>query len=370
MTSIISRRPTSTFISVAAQPDNLGDIEIRSIATNWLKSSDQRLVVYTGKMPPEYIESYSFRDTDQLISSAYKYQFLLVRDCIFTGANLFFSPGPQSFRKGKHPLVRLKANGKSLANLFNTVLAKMTGGKVISIGRSVRSDDAVYLKIERARFRLSDIYTVRDNVTSAYLNADLEQSPDLAFYRFRSNHLGPISKQYFTISLRGDSTIDTGTLEAIIRVVSLAGLVPVFVTQVKSDQDQHERFSRLFNLPHVGWPNNISFVEQRDRVNHLYSESRFVFSNRLHSLIFGCQQNAQPIVYRDRYFEKIESTLSWIFPLRTFATLDDLDSLESLMQANPNQCSIAPSAVKAKRLVDALEIRVRTLLSIYPEQFT
>jgi hypothetical protein len=48
-------RPSTIFYSLSAQPDNIGDIEIRKEVLSWIRESGREIVLFVGPMPQGYL---------------------------------------------------------------------------------------------------------------------------------------------------------------------------------------------------------------------------------------------------------------------------------------------------------------------------
>lgn len=306
--STVPRR--TVFYSVAAQWDNLGDIEIRNAALDWIRGTGSNVIAYSGSMPAAYVAAFDVDERVRFVTGAVHYQALLWSHLVRRRASIVFAPGPQAFKP------TLKAMGKSLINLLNVTAVRASGGAVLAAGRSLRGRGRLARRIEVAVVALFQLYVVRDTRSAAVLGQDLVNAPDLAF----AHDFGPTAssgtRTDVVISLRGDRPIDVDGLHAVVDVFKSAGLQPVFVTQVKRDDDQHRSLAATFGVSAVLWEDN-THTDQLERARNAYANAGAVLSNRLHALIFGIQHGAAPIAVLDKGSDKLESTLRPWVTLRT-----------------------------------------------------
>lgn len=315
--STVPRR--TVFYSVAAQWDNLGDIEIRNAALDWIRGTGSDVIAYSGSMPAAYVAAFDADDEQvRFVTGAAHYQALLWSHLLRRRASIVFAPGPQAFGP------RLKTMGKSLVNLLNVTAVRASGGAVLAAGRSLRGRGRLARRIEVAVVALFQLYVVRDTRSAAVLGQDLVNAPDLAF----AHDFGPAAdsgkRTDVIISLRGDRPIEVDGLRSVVEVLKAEGLRPVFVTQVKRDDDQHRSLAATFGVSAVLWEEH-SHTDQLKRARNAYANAGAVLSNRLHALIFGIQHGAAPIAVLDKGSDKLTSTLRPWVTLRT--TTPDFDGI-------------------------------------------
>lgn len=342
-------RSRKTFTSIAAQPDNLGDIEIRRTLLNWVIGDGGELVVFTGAMPQEYVEAFELPDSVELVSSSAQFERRLIGAALTRRANIAFAPGPQVLAPS------LRATAKSFANLLNIAAVRVTGGGAIAVGRSFRGSGKLTALVERANVRMLNIYVARDEVSAGVLGRPLRHAPDLAFAS--TNDTQPsASGTHVVLSFRSDRPIDLPGLKRLVERLSTEGLRPIVVTQVRRDDSQHAKLASELGIEFLSWTTQ-SYSEQFEAVNRIYSESVAVISNRLHALILGIQANALPVGLVDRGSDKLRSTLGpW-----TNAQFFDMEELnpdlmmEFIANSKSNRSILALQVVEARAVLSRLE---------------
>lgn len=320
---IISPKPSSyngriIYYSIAAQSENLGDLAIRKVVLDWLTETGLPMKIFVGHMPASYVEAFGLDNRNyQLYTSSFKFQLALVRDLLARRAHLVFAPGPQILggtASAQHSisLSNFLPLGKQTINLFNTLAVRATGGKTLSIGRSLRGYDRMSLLLERTRQRFTSIYCVRDTTSSRVLDRPLKTVPDVAF-QISLVPTADCPRPLMILSFRGDTTIEA---EAVKHAATLAmhnGLQPVLLTQVKTDARLHRQLSNELQIEHIDWGQR-THREQMLVVESTYNAAQVVISNRLHSLIFGARVGATPIAVSHEGNDKLHSTLAHIVP--------------------------------------------------------
>ncbi|TFC05570.1 polysaccharide pyruvyl transferase family protein [Cryobacterium adonitolivorans] len=306
-----SPRPRRTvFYSVAAQWDNLGDIEIRNAALGWIRATDSDVIAYAGSMPAAYLAAFDIDERVRFVTNPVRYQALLWQYLVRRRASIVFAPGPQVFGPSA------RAIGKSLINLANVAAVRTSGGAVLAVGRSLRGRGRLARRVEAAVVAMFQLYVVRDTRSAEVLGEDLASAPDLAFAHSFSDGTTVRGRTNVVISLRGDRPIAVDGLKAVVGHLRDKGLNPVLVTQVKRDDDQHRAIGDALDVPTVLWGNH-SHAEQLERARTAYAQAGAVLSNRLHALIFGIQHGASPIAVLDHASDKLTSTLRPWVDLRT-----------------------------------------------------
>ena len=345
------------FCSVAAQHDNLGDIEIRRNALRWFVESGAPIVIYTGKMPAEYIGAFDLDGDVRLISSALRYQTVLVARVLTRSASIAFAPGPQVFSNASRSLA------KSLVNMVNVRLVRLSGGRAIAVGRSLRGSGNLALRIQRRTVKLFDVYAVRDDRSSDVIGLPLEESPDLAFDH---NVTGAPwhDRKVVVFSFRSDRNINIDSLRAAVSSLQMDGYRVVFATQVLRDEAQHSSLASAVGAETYLWGDK-THKEQLEGLAQLYADARVVVSNRLHALLLGVQSGAVPIAATDEGSDKLSSTLKPWLDYRSLPT-SDLSSAadEALRISQPEYETFLTSRNFAKRRLDELKEKVLKVLAL------
>lgn len=307
------------YCSIAAQWDNLGDIEIRKVAVQWYAESGSSLVVYVGDMPESYIATFDLPAGTLIVRKSARYGMHLWRDIVRRRASIAFAPGPQVLSHN------FRSISKTILNMINVGGVKISGGKAVAVGRSLRGAGVVAINLERTLIRMFDIYTVRDDVSSGVVHRDLRRTPDLAFFGV-SSAVEAAKRSKVVMSFRGDRLVDSSQVKNLVGLIRESGHSPIFVSQVKRDDDQHAALAAAADAPAVLWGER-SHSAQLDEVERQYSNTHAVISNRLHALLMGLQHGALPIGVVDVGSDKLTSTLISEVPLIVCPT-NDLTSAE------------------------------------------
>ncbi len=260
-----------------------------------------QLVLLTHKMPPDYIDLFSFSDEVELISNPVRFQLRVLHSAFKGQADLVYAPGPHILKDS------LTGLAKTLLVLANIALIRSTGGVVQTAGRALRGSGRIAARLERKLVASSKLYVVRDAVSGSIAKANLSSAPDLAFGR----EIVPRTDKRLLIScsFRNDTPVNTATFGHVVRELKDSGFEVVLVSQVRRDDAQHERLAQEFDLRAFLWKSK-THSEQQDVVDSTYAASHAVISNRLHGLIFGITSGAVPVEYRIGSSDKIRSTLA------------------------------------------------------------
>lgn len=293
------------FGSIAAQHDNLGDIVIRRTALRAYLANGHEAVIFTGNMPPGYIDAFEFSERVSLTSNALKFQFCVLSHALTRRAHFIFAPGPHILSD------KWRSLAKSSALVLTVAAVRLTGGKVFVIGRSLRGSARISSLTERSIARMSTTYAVRDTASDAAVGTSLERVPDLAFA-----HMPAIERdqqrKLVGFSFRNDSQINVEALTALVDRCQSDGFRVVLVSQVQRDDEQHSRLAKLLSVEAVLWGKK-THLQQEEAVEKLYSQCQAVISNRLHALLLGAVAGAIPVEFRIGQSDKIQSTLKpWI----------------------------------------------------------
>ncbi len=325
----------TVFLSIAAQWDNLGDIEIRHVLVDWLRDAGLPLRVFAGTMPDGYVDAFGL-PAEMIERSSTAFQRDLWRAVATRRASIVFSPGPQGFG----PLGKLP---KTLVNLINVRLVRASGGGAVAVGRSLRGHGALARAIEQMLVNAFDLYVVRDIGSDDALGQPLRRAPDLAFFRAPGTPLPDITmpRTQVAFSFRSDRAVDEARVGDAVAFVRARGFSPVFVTQVLRDDARHVTLARRFGADLVEWGDR-SHLAQIARLRVCYARTHAVISNRLHGLLMGVGQGAVPVALEDGTANKLPSTIEPWLKLRRMPTA-------ALDLATPAMASLWDSPEEAQR---------------------
>lgn len=298
----MSALPRTVFLSISAQPDNLGDIAIRQVGLELIGGAP--IVAYAGGMPASYVEAFDFPPGTLVVTSRLNFMSFFLGHLVRRRAHFMFAPGPHVL---PHGIGHLKA----LATLLMVVVVRGTGGSVVSVGQSIRGNGAWGKRIQLALAQRCEVFATRDLESSRVLGAAVDQCPDLALGVSRTGRAG----DRVVLSFRGDRHLDDEWVAGLVRRLRDDGLNPVFVTQVERDDEQHRRWASQLGVDVVAWGDH-AHASQMARVHSAMAESVSVVSNRLHAVIFGLQVGATPVVVLRTNPDKVVTTLGDLMPLQ------------------------------------------------------
>ncbi|WP_166980726.1 polysaccharide pyruvyl transferase family protein [Paramicrobacterium fandaimingii] len=291
------------FYSIAAQPDNLGDVVIRKILLDWLDDSKRPMFILVSTMPESYVRAFSVPGSATLIRNPFHYQLRLIRALLVGRPSIVFAPGPQIIGYSG------RARAKSVVNAINSILVKLRRGQVLIVGRSYSGNKVIARSVERITARLADLCVVRDTGSLDTLALKRFVAPDLAYFKPSSGIGSSQDRPQVAVSLRGDKPASSGTLEWIKLFAASRGLSIILVTQVARDDAQHHNVASELGCDVVEWQSN-DYVAQLKRVENAYAHSAFVITDRLHAAILGARNGAIPICIVHPGVDKLPKTLS------------------------------------------------------------
>lgn len=345
-----SSRTRTTFLSVAAQPDNLGDAEIRAVAVEFAARAHARLHVYVGSMPDSYVRCVELPPEARRYTSALRFALSLLLHVARGGASLMLSPGPYVLPSGAK---RVRSWGLYVL----AVLLTRRGGALVSVGRALHAPRG-FSAAERRLAGLADVFTVRDHLSAEVFGRPVvDVVPDLGLSPDRSADAGP--KDRVVLSFRSDRDLPVDFLERLVASARSSGLEPVFVTQVMRDDAQHVDLGERLGVEVVEWGTR-AHDDQLARVRDAMSAAAWVVTDRLHSAIFGVQWGASPVAVVRSAPDKLVNCLDFVLPLPTLdPSVGEVD-LPWLDQSHHS--SVRRSVASARAEIDALALSVVSTL--------
>lgn len=288
-------QPTCVFYSVSAQEDNLGDIAIRLRMLDWLKESADSVIVYAGPMSEEYLQSFGFEETIDVVRSKSQVMFKLCRNLFRSRIFLVLPPGPSSFGGLRNSL-------RSLSTVAATLVLRASGGGVIQVGTAYRGGGPLSRRLQVFKTSLFQLCVVRD--TNSIASHRSINAPDLAFQDWESTE--KLERKRLTVSLRSDYEVDEKVLQQFKTIAADNGWTLTFVSQVRRDDIKHRELALKYSADVVSWEG--SHGAQFNRVKTVYAESVAMLSDRLHGLIFSSNMGALPIALVHPGNDKLTST--------------------------------------------------------------
>lgn len=297
----------TTYISLVAQHDNLGDLVIRQLSLDWASDLGEPVRALVNGSADDYVDSLVVPANASLSSSRALWYVALLRDSLLgRRPNLVYAAGPQKIRWNRETWL----NG--LLGVIAHFWLFVGRGKVAKIGRSLGDDSVVGGLLEAQLIRQSDYYSVRDSssaLTSASRFRNPRIAPDIAF---SYNYPQPIaaSRDLISFALRSADGINVEVIQDLVRRYSLEGFRCQVVVQVRSDSGLAESISAECGIPLVPWPRQTAPAGQLSRVLSAYSDSAAVVTNRLHAAVFAAGMGALPIAYEPSTTSKVSRTLA------------------------------------------------------------
>ncbi|MCP2047857.1 UNVERIFIED_ORG: hypothetical protein J3D58_001929 [Paenarthrobacter nicotinovorans] len=334
-------------ISIAAQSDNLGDIEIRRQLIQQFVKRGYDVAVFAGNMPKSYVEAFNLPAGTSIVSDPFSFQLAVLGTALRGRADLAYAPGPHILSDSPKPLA------KAASVLGLCLFVRLRGGSLSVIGRSLRGSGRLAVLLERALSSIATSYAMRDSASGSVLGRTADFMPDMAFLRNAS--IGETSslatRDIVSMSFRSDRKVNIEGLASLVHEVQTRGLKPVLITQVKRDDQIHVDLGKRLGVETVLWGTR-THAEQEEVVEHYYSRSHAVVSNRLHSLLFGVAHEAFPVALHEKNQNKIPTTLTpWV-------------QFDSLALENPDYAFLGRTEVDRKSLADSAKA-AGTILDAY-----
>lgn len=307
-------------LSVRAQEDNLGDIEIRQKLFQCIADTGIEIIGYRGDAGDAYMEPFlGYRNCTWFTSMAALQLQFLKRMLKRQRLHFFMAPGPSGFSS------KPKVLAKSLVNLVNIGLARLSGGSVHIVGRAYRGSGLSRV-IELAAIELANTVTVRDGLSNGRIGGRGRVLPDLAF---SGDAFDGGDRRYIAICVRGEPDLEESFFGPMVSGARLAGATPIFVTQVRRDDAWMRLIAERHGVRILEWTADTSHREQRERVESIYRASHAIVSNRLHGLIMGTMAGANPIPLISGGNTKLLPTLQVVFPDMAHVRADRLPSMQA-----------------------------------------
>mgnify|MGYP005989701123 CR=1 FL=1 len=295
------------FMSINAAPGNIGDIYIRRQVIRAFDREGVSGFLYAGKMPMSYRDAFDLSERWVMTSSYTKFLWRLgcsyaTRKCIFVMA-----PGPATLGRN------FASTLKHILVTFLILIGRITGNRILVLGRAVRAKSKFALFFERLIVRASDMYVVRDSTSSCLLNREkVRPGPDYAFTADLEPAKDTKRRIFASISLRHDRHVDAEALKKLVEMMRSERLVPRLVVQVREDQNTSSALAAMLGIDILDWNDSTPHSAQEKSILSAYGESAIVVSDRLHALIFGAIRGAIPIIVERHGEEKLHATLDTI----------------------------------------------------------
>lgn len=284
-----------TYMSVRTQFSNLGDLIINKVLLILLQDMSDEVYIDIAGVPDWYLKN--------LMAGLDHRKFKKVN-----GLALYYAIAKLSFKDGSNVLVlkpggymaskSLKVNVTRLLQGFILAVVRLFGNKVVRAPSSQQISRGVYKYIDQFRLRMVSTTFARDAESSknlSNLKCKTVQAPDLADF---------LTHEKYYSTVLGIARNDNGSREKIVfsfrerielnevefNSQELSKYEPFYVSQVFGDEMHVDYLN--FSLPVTTYDGSDSSIKE---IIRLYTESKYVISNRLHVLMLALVSGAIPI---------------------------------------------------------------------------
>lgn len=295
-------RKTRVFVILVGGYGNIGDALIRRRALEWVRGLGP-IEAYVGNAPKHWLEQMGIEGGDRVYDARSVASWIL---------RLLASKGPKVLVLDPgEALLTAKQAPKELGFLAMTALAKLSGARIVRTPRAVRSPHPATVAIHRLACKLSDLVLWRE-ARSAKLMGIGQLVPDIGFSEPTNRERDWNDRRRLTLSLRGLRSWPTdATLDALKRFSDSSGLEVTVVSQVREDEDRTLRLAAALGVGAVEWAQHTD-SEQEAIVRTIYSESRYVISDRMHVLVYAALAGAVPLEMVENPVRKIKDHFALI----------------------------------------------------------
>ena len=286
-------------MSLRTQYENLGDYLIAQATIDFFSERGQ-LIIDIRKVPNNYIDLFDFPIDTILVKNGFITNILKNRENKWI---YLIKPG------GFSVATNFKMNIKNLLMGSYFRLAKIISNcEIIKMPHSLNGSMSIYdvyyhNSIDKIFTRDMETYNkIKKNSSSKiFLTSDMA----MFYYKKKSKfHNSEVrERDKIAISLRYDR-IDKETVitnKLIENLNTKKGLLPIFISQVLFDTKLNHQESLKYNTKNVEYNINSDSLK---KIVTTYSESKYVVSNRLHSLLLGLINGSIPIALIDKEKDK------------------------------------------------------------------
>lgn len=283
----LSRRSTTTFVSLTGPADNIGDALIRRGTLDWARGTSENLVAYTGGAPDVWLRQLGVPSGARLLRSKRSVPRWL--------AMLVTAPARPVlvFEAGEVPLDRGNVM-RELVFLAETVIVRLKGGVVIRPPRGIRAPTHPAAWVHAQAARLSQVALWRD-AKSAALMGGASVAPDIGFAAGERDGRDWPEREELIVSLRGQRQPPSQAwIEAVRAIADIEGLRVRTVVQVREDEERSRELAAALNGVFEAWADSDA-VAQEEILRQRYDNARLVISDRLHVLVLAALSGAVPV---------------------------------------------------------------------------
>ncbi len=283
------------YISLVTQYENLGDYLIAQATIDILKEFGD-ITLYIKDVPQNYINLFNLPNNTKFVKESFLITILKNRK--------------ESWVYIKKPGGYATSNNlKYKITLFLKILYLFTSKQLFKIKfvKMPHSFSGELNTLEKMYHKLYDINMIRDKLSlKNYNNSYISNSflvEDLAVYYMNKNSkfLSNINveRNKISISLRFDrleneSEISNNIAKYLLEKNNLDEII--YISQVTLDNNLNSKVSKYYNRNHISY--NISNNSINEIID-IYKSSKYIISNRLHSLLLARINGAIPIALID-----------------------------------------------------------------------
>ncbi|MEP7706671.1 polysaccharide pyruvyl transferase family protein [Paraglaciecola sp. 25GB23A] len=283
---------THCFFKVKTQFENLGDALINRELIKQLKPTE-KLIICIKNVPTDFLKNLDIESAVLVNSSIYFYYLMLKSRLSLNNVNYFLNPGGYGGKISPKKVIMY------LGTTFIFSLFKIIGIKVHRVGVSFSNLSTFHSYMLRLQSKVLYSNSVRDSLTFEIcrkLKIRVSKIvPDLAFTLAYEN--SNLEKTYdIVISVRKPNNNIESLFIALDKIVKSAHGKILFIYQVKFDQDFQERLYSRYKSYDVELRDLSKLLTENER---LFSQCKYVVSNRLHVLLLAMSKGAMPLALID-----------------------------------------------------------------------
>jgi len=283
------------YINLRTQYENLGDYLIAQATIDFLKDMGD-ITLDINNVPESYLELFNIPENVTLTKRG------LLSTLFFSKKrNWIYVLKPGGYTTSKSTLYQIKL---ILINLYLLLCKSFFNVKLFKMPHSYLGKMNI---IEKLHQKLYDLIIVRDKISlNNYNNHKIFNTilaKDIASYYFNKkskfNNLEELERNNISISLRYDRNENEGDISYkianyLLNTEKLNKII--YVSQVTFDNKINNKYSQKNNLKYTNY--NISEYSIKE-ITKKYKSSKYIISNRLHSLLLAKINGAIPIAIID-----------------------------------------------------------------------
>ena len=321
-----------------AQYENLGDLLINKLLVDELCKYG-KVYIDSYNIPANFLEP--LLDNDNVIDVYGEYGVTSKKGKLSQLQMAFFckKKNIRIITDSPGPLLSTKISGVNVVSgKLRNLIYHAVGCRMLGIGKCFSSFISKKVPVNKIH---ADFYYVRSNESVTYLREQLGENkvkyiPDLCFL-LKRNHQTVKKKNIAIFDIRLIKNADEKILQrckTIIELLLQDGYKVILYYQVQRDYDTMMRLYKFIDNPNVEVRQNIVWYNDLD----FYMGKKYVFSNRLHSLLIGVAFGAYPVCLYEESIEtlKLKHVLHSSFGLDLPIIFSDSEMIDyhNLYEAN------------------------------------